>query len=283
MSIIKASAFKGCSKLETLTLPASVEYIYQNAFANCTSLTNINVQSTTPPFLYNNSFSDFSVPVNVPNGCAETYRAAQGWSNFTTINDGNVYYQLFVTADNHGTVTYNSTAVKNTTKTFDVKEGDNASITITADDGYQIETATVNGENIISSMVNGVVTFSMTISNITENKAVVVTFSRLSDNATITLANAMETYCSTEDLDFSTVEGLKAYTATGYDHGTLTVTRVLNAPAGTGLLLKGEAGSYDVPYATTTGYYINLLHGVTEDTLLITATASVSPSIRERI
>ena len=46
------------------------------------------------------------------------------------------------------------------------------------------------------------------------------------------------------------------------------MTRVLNAPAGTGLLLQGEAGTYEVPTASATGYYTNLLHGVTEDTWL---------------
>lgn len=89
----------------------------------------------------------------------------------------------------------------------------------------------------------------------------------VSRNTAITLDNDMQTYCPLDDVDFSNVEGLRAFTATGYDHGTLTVSRVLNAPAGTGLLLQGTAGvTYKVPYATQTGYYINLLHGLTQDT-----------------
>lgn len=265
LRFIRANAFRNCSCLESITIPASVEYIYQNAFSGCTSLDVINAQPTTPPFLYNNSFSDFTVPVNVPSGCSDAYREAQGWSNFTTFNDGNVYYNLSITTGKHGKATYSNQDLKNTTKVFNVQEGNNATITVTADAGYQIATATINDEDVMSSIVNGI----LTISNITANKTVEVTFSRTSDHTTVTIGSAgMATYCPMDDVDFSTVSGLKAYTATGYDHGTLTVSRVLNAPAGTGLLLQGDAGTYNVPYATTTGYYINLLHGLTADTQL---------------
>ena len=85
----------------------------------------------------------------------------------------------------------------------------------------------------------------------------------------VTLTDGLQTYCPIYNVDFSSVEGLKAYTATGYDHGTLTVTRVQNAAAGTGLLLRGTAGvTYEVPYASTAGYYTNLLKGLTTDTWL---------------
>ena len=263
LNIIRSSAFSSCSKLESISIPASVEYIYQNTFSGCTSLEVINVQPTTPPFIYNNTFPDYAVPVNVPSGCAEAYSSHSVWGNFTTINDGNVYYQLAITSNSHGKATYGGKDVRNTTTAFDVQEGSNAAITITADAGYQIATATVNDVDVMSSIVNGV----LTLTNVTANAAIVLTFSGTSDHTTVTIGSTgMATYCPMDDVDFSTVSGLKAYTATGYDHGTLTVSRVLNAPAGTGLLLQGEAGSYDVPYATSTGYYINLLHGLMTDT-----------------
>ena len=178
LRLIRPSTFSGCSGLESVTIPPTVEVIYQNAFNGCYSLESVTSQATNPPFLYDNSFSDYSIPLNVPSGCKSAYEDAQGWRNFTNISDGNMYNQL-----------------------------------------------------------------------------------------NITMENDMQTYCPLDDVDFSNVEGLKAFTATGYDHGTLTVSRVLNAPAGTGLLLQGTAGvTYQVPYATQTGYYINLLHGLTQDT-----------------
>lgn len=47
-------------------------------------------------------------------------------------------------------------------------------------------------------------------------------------------------------IDFSTVEGLEAYTATMSDN-TVTLSKVNNVPAGTGVVLKGEAKDYNIP------------------------------------
>jgi len=263
LQLIKKETFQNCSKLKSLTIPSTVEVIYQNAFNGCYSLESVTSQATTPPFLYDNSFSNYSIPLNVPSGCKSAYEDVQGWRNFTNISDGNMYYQLSITATGQGTATYNNTQVRNTTMTFDVKEGNSTAVTISPDNGYAVSTATVNGEDATANIVNGV----LTISNMSANTTVAITFARASATTAITLENNLQTYCPLDDVDFSNVEGLKAFTATGYDHGTLTVSRVLNAPAGTGLLLQGTAGvTYQVPYATQTGYYINLLHGLTQDT-----------------
>ena len=67
---------------------------------------------------------------------------------------------------------------------------------------------------------------------------------------TITLNQyGKSTYCSEYALDFTNVEGLKAYVATGYNTrtGVVTMTRVMTTKGGTGLFLKGEQGSYKVP------------------------------------
>lgn len=47
-------------------------------------------------------------------------------------------------------------------------------------------------------------------------------------------------------IDFSTVEGLEAYTAT-VSENTVTLSKVNNVPAGTGVVLKGEAKDYNIP------------------------------------
>ena len=82
--------------------------------------------------------------------------------------------------------------------------------------------------------------------------------------ATITISSAgVATYCPDGDLDFSEVEAFKAYIATAYDTQThdVTMMRVYDVPAGTGLYLKGEAGTYTLPYTTSYSYYVNLLKG----------------------
>ena len=71
-------------------------------------------------------------------------------------------------------------------------------------------------------------------------------------------------YCGSQDLDFTDVEGLKAYAATGYDDATgiIWLTRVMRVSAGTPLLLKGAAtGSYTVPSSSVSSYYANMLKG----------------------
>lgn len=83
-------------------------------------------------------------------------------------------------------------------------------------------------------------------------------------DATITISSAgVATYCPDGDLDFTDVDGLKAYIATAYDTQThdVTMMRVYDVPAGTGLYLKGEAGTYTLPYSTSYSYYVNLLKG----------------------
>lgn len=80
----------------------------------------------------------------------------------------------------------------------------------------------------------------------------------------------MMTFCVTEDLDFSGLNGLEAYIASGFNKqtGKLLITRVYDVPAGTGLLLKGTPGAYSIPYVTSHSVYANLLEGVTSPTTI---------------
>ena len=67
---------------------------------------------------------------------------------------------------------------------------------------------------------------------------------------TITPANAMSTYVTPAALDFSEVDGLTAYVATGKGTGTVVMSPVTAVPADTPLLLVGTAGTpYSVPVA----------------------------------
>ena len=65
-------------------------------------------------------------------------------------------------------------------------------------------------------------------------------------------ANAKSTYVTPAALDFSDVEGLKAYVATGKGDDKVIMTKVDAVPASTPLMLVGSAGStYDVPFAAS--------------------------------
>jgi hypothetical protein len=73
-------------------------------------------------------------------------------------------------------------------------------------------------------------------------------------------------YAAPVDLDFTNVEGLKAFTATGYDRSSKTIwlTRVMKAQKGEGLLLKGDANqTYNIPSSGVQSGYGNMFVGNT--------------------
>ena len=67
------------------------------------------------------------------------------------------------------------------------------------------------------------------------------------------------------DLDFTNVDGLKAFTATGYDKSTKTIwlTRVMKVQKGEGVLLKGDPNSYEIPSVAVQSRYENMFVGNT--------------------
>jgi len=80
----------------------------------------------------------------------------------------------------------------------------------------------------------------------------------------LTISSAGQgTYCTDIDLDFSGIEDVKAYIASGFIQktGTVILTRVTDVPAGTGLFVKGAAGTYEIPYKASSAYYKNMLKG----------------------
>ena len=73
-------------------------------------------------------------------------------------------------------------------------------------------------------------------------------------------------YYTSKNLDFTTMEaqGVKAYTATGYNYstGVIWLTRVKKVPAQTGILvMTDKAGDYNVPTASVQSVYENMFVG----------------------
>ena len=83
-------------------------------------------------------------------------------------------------------------------------------------------------------------------------------------SVSVPVSNGYATYANHDyALDFSNVEGLKAYTATLKDANTVTFTPATKVPAGTGLLLKGVTA--DVPaIASAAAIDDNVLYAPTE-------------------
>jgi len=144
--------------------------------------------------------------------------------------------------------------------------GSSVIVTVTPDNGYEIVSVTVDGEDVTALLANS----QYTIASVEHDMAVEAVF-RLITEATIRLSSYGEsTYCSDHDLDFSGVQGLKAYIASGYypQSGYVLLTRVTEVPAGTGIMVKGEAGTYKVPYSESDAYYVNMFVGNVEPTVI---------------
>lgn len=73
------------SKITEITIPNSVTTIGDYAFYNCSNVANITCLATTPPLAQSNSFSNYSVTLNVPISSLEAYQTTAPWSNFTNI------------------------------------------------------------------------------------------------------------------------------------------------------------------------------------------------------
>ena len=85
-------------EIKDLVIPNSVTSIGNYAFYGCSSLTSITCEAETPATLGNWVFSEVSksIPVYVPCGCVEAYKAAYGWKDFTNIQEPLAEYSLTV-------------------------------------------------------------------------------------------------------------------------------------------------------------------------------------------
>lgn len=81
-------AFENAKGLRSVSLPASLLSIGQDAFIGCINLTHLQVQALNPPTCQNNCFDNISktrCELQVPIGCRSYYWVAPVWSEFNKI------------------------------------------------------------------------------------------------------------------------------------------------------------------------------------------------------
>jgi len=90
------------------------------------------------------------------------------------------------------------------------------------------------------------------------------------DSFTLTIGNSgYATLYYDKALSFEDVDGqLKAFTATYVQNGVVALSRAYVVPAKTGVVVKGNSGTYTLPVTTSQSYYANMLRGVLTDTEL---------------
>lgn len=86
LTSIGDNCFRNCRNLKKIELPASVSTIAQRVFDGCNVLSNIYINSTTPPTIQANTFSDYDTPtLHVPSSAKTAYTKADNWKQFTNI------------------------------------------------------------------------------------------------------------------------------------------------------------------------------------------------------
>ena len=108
-------AFSKCRSIRSIIIGNSVEFISSMAFYYCDSLRSITSLNTTPPVLNGTPFSASSyTPVYVPCNSVSAYRRASGWQRFNNIQAS---AGLDTTATTCGSFTWNNHGNSNTYNT----------------------------------------------------------------------------------------------------------------------------------------------------------------------
>ena len=269
VSFIDSYAFAECASLKSMTLPENLSNLGEYVFSGCTELTDVycwaeNVP-TTESTAFEGSYPNY-MTLHVPTASISGYESTAPWSSFGTIKSiDNSIATLSVTSGNGGVVTIGQTTIKENTTSVYIKKNNQTEITITPDSDFAIDKVLLDGNDVTSQVVNGNLSITLTA-----DATLTVSFKLNATECTVTMTDDIATFCCAYDLDFTNVSGLKAYLAGGYDkaNGKVMLMRVNSVPAGTGLILMGEAGTYEVPYSTSTAFYTNLLKGVTASTTI---------------
>lgn len=265
-----AGIFTSCNDLVSINLPESIESIEEEAFHWCSSLTSINFYPTTSGRKRVNAKNGVHLTSSLTSIGASAFN---GCASLTSIEipEGieNILEETFANCSSLTEIIIPSSVTNIGDKAFRNCVS-LSSITCNATTpptcGEDVF-AGVNKQNALLYVPNGS----------WESYANDADWGGFRNPiTTITLgASDYSTYCTNVNLDFSEVEGLKAYIASSFNPstGSLTITRVTNVPAGEGILLKGTAGeSYDVPVTSDASVVANLMKGNTTSITLDPAT-----------
>ena len=267
-------AFDGCMRLTSINIPGSVTSIGSYAFKDCVCLTSINLPESVTS-IGGNAFSACSslTSITIPEGVTSIGdNAFRDCSSLTSI-----IIPVGVTSIEDATF-YDCSSLTSITIPESVTSiGLWAFLGCSSLTSITIETLTpptIEGSNTFEDVDLSIPVYvpasSVSAYQSAECWSEFTNIQTIPEVITINQYGSA-TYCSEYALDFSEMEGLKAYAATGYNTktGVVTLTRVMTSQPGMGLFLKGEPGEYIVPtLESTDDNSLNMLVGTVERTAI---------------
>lgn len=298
-------AFSECKKLTSISIPSTVHTIGQMAFDGCSELTSVTLNEGIEEIqLYAFAYTDINsirIPASVSQIGAGIFTCCNSLTSIVVDEDNEVYDSrgncnaIIKKANRELIAGCNTTEIPCGVEIISnysfIAMINRTSITIPAsvtsigDAAFQYCTGLTDiycaarevpatGYSVFEEVPNANVTLHVPASSIAAYSAVSPwrdfgTIEEFKQSVTIGSAG-VATYCSIYDLDFSEVEGLKAFIVSAYRPSTaeVTMSRIKDVPAETGLVLMGEAGSYEVPLGTGETVVANMLVGTTAPTVL---------------
>ena len=171
------SAFEKCTNLESVTFGENVKIIRQNLFAGCTKISQVTSHIKEPLNLVKSVFADnvyTQAQLTVPDGTTGQYLACDGWKDFVNIKEQGQQssFILTISGNNGGKIAYGSQVISNGSERISVSKNQSVTLTIVPDEGYEIQSVTLNGTDVTGDLYNN----TYTIAQIKEDFDFTVTF-----------------------------------------------------------------------------------------------------------
>ena len=240
-------AFGDCSNLTSISIPTGVTDIFRYTFENCSSLTSINIPSNVTQIWMGAFYGCSSLTsINISNKVTSIGESAfERCTNLTTVVIGKLVASI------------GENAFYMSNKITSVYANREDPIYIHPGLFPKAASATLYVPNGTKSAYESTAYWSQ--------------FGTVVEIPSVNIGSTgYATYCSPVAMNFSEEDDIKAYIASGFNPttGTLVLTRVTEVPAGEGLYIVGNEGSYNVPVTITDMVYSNLLKGVTKATTI---------------